>query len=853
MLINTCLVALVGLLFGVCKGAAISVTEVATIAHIDSFIQFRSLNLVDLNGVFYSFFGFGMHKATPTSTQYALINSPVLSFPSPVVSIPSMMGIPEIGKIFFVNQIGEIFIIDPIDLNSPIKANFSLPYYGTYKDISVYQIRRITPMSNYFLIFHLNGKTIWKVDFSNLQAAIRIVPYSSKSPGYEMASTSGQFFAAVSSDSANLDIFNSGTGTYIKTSTVFSSAFGLSFKGIEYFPRAQTPNFFLVTRSEKKAFLMDLAADVVVKSYQVSSTYPVLTQQIPHTNYILVGGVDPYIDFLDMYGSDSNTKTWTFSSPVYYMAAVFYRSPGNPTRMVATFHPKFYTGVYDFGTNLCHFSCLTCSASIDPDYCTACATGFILSGSMCIPQAPPGQVTTSGGSLGSTCNPSEYMNADRLCKPCPTNCADCTSPFGMCTSCNGGYVLSVSKVCTPTCPSGEYPLPSSPNTCNNCHMSCSTCSGPLETNCLTCDAAKTHLVLGASKCVSDCTTSPNFTYDLPSDTCKESPPNCLNSVTFSLTQSCTKCQSTYWYTFGFCDFQCYDGLYPNTATRSCDRCEEIAPDTIFYQGQCILNSQCPPPLIYANMTCQDPAALPPPPSPGLNTTGGTTNPTVADTVKGTPVDTGKGSSGGTLLLSIILIVVSLIIGAIALYLFCRARRREKVEQQNMQQMQQAMGVQGQPPVGLFAGSQMQPGRRMRNSIAQHQDLPLEDPADDWDVPPQPPQPPQIQVINLEKAKPFAPKPYQVPMISNTAPSKKTSIAQANKPPSNEWEIAHTPPSEERMNISRIKFSNNAQVGKDQQSPSCPFSQSMSPQEGSQQVFIPKKLMKKTTIGNTQQQ
>lgn len=89
----------------------------------------------------------------------------------------------------------------------------------------------------------------------------------------------------------------------------------------------------------------------------------------------------------------------------------------------------------------------------------------------------------SGNQNGSFSNPSL-----RIYRDCAPGCTSCDGPFSnSCTMCAGGISPDpVTKTC-PSCPSNQVMFN---NTCTNCHYSCSTCSNPSVSGCLTCASGR---------------------------------------------------------------------------------------------------------------------------------------------------------------------------------------------------------------------------------------------------------------------------------------------------------------------------------------------------------------------------
>ena len=99
------------------------------------------------------------------------------------------------------------------------------------------------------------------------------------------------------------------------------------------------------------------------------------------------------------------------------------------------------------GTTCCPNSCTACT---DINTCSACAAGFYLSGTSCL--------------------------------PCNSNCKTCVDTATKCLSCHSPQLLEVNK-CLDSCSSKYY---ATSTQCLDCDATCATCSGPGATECKTC-------------------------------------------------------------------------------------------------------------------------------------------------------------------------------------------------------------------------------------------------------------------------------------------------------------------------------------------------------------------------------
>ena len=73
------------------------------------------------------------------------------------------------------------------------------------------------------------------------------------------------------------------------------------------------------------------------------------------------------------------------------------------------------------------------------------------------------------------------------CGNCDQSCSECDGPTSRdCIACAPGKYLLNSK-CIAAVPAGHYSESiGTTNICKNCHHTCSKCTGPLSTDCVTC-------------------------------------------------------------------------------------------------------------------------------------------------------------------------------------------------------------------------------------------------------------------------------------------------------------------------------------------------------------------------------
>lgn len=95
------------------------------------------------------------------------------------------------------------------------------------------------------------------------------------------------------------------------------------------------------------------------------------------------------------------------------------------------------------------------------------------------------------------CSQAQYKSGT-ICKPCLSNCLNCSGTKNNCSSCREGYFLSGSE-CVIDCPLDFYKTNN--RQCKPCHLNCWTCNGPDMTDCTSCKRPK---ILMDGTCVQNC-------------------------------------------------------------------------------------------------------------------------------------------------------------------------------------------------------------------------------------------------------------------------------------------------------------------------------------------------------------
>jgi proprotein convertase subtilisin/kexin type 5 len=202
----------------------------------------------------------------------------------------------------------------------------------------------------------------------------------------------------------------------------------------------------------------------------------------------------------------------------------------------------------------CSPNCKTCS--LDPNNCTSCHIGSLLTANQCY------------------CTAGYYQNG-LICSACDPDCSTCTISAANCLSCNTTrFTVLTGSACM--CPNGKFQN-STTLICDACSNTCLTCSSSSPTSCLTCDL--TDRYFSGNQCLCN----PGL-YDSGVSTCSQCNSPCVNCNGPSL-YNCTSCITGYilmgsicmpnivcsnYFYDGFCVNTCPETTYP--ATNICLPC-----------------------------------------------------------------------------------------------------------------------------------------------------------------------------------------------------------------------------------------------------------------------------------------
>jgi proprotein convertase subtilisin/kexin type 5 len=230
-----------------------------------------------------------------------------------------------------------------------------------------------------------------------------------------------------------------------------------------------------------------------------------------------------------------------------------------------------FGGVYQ--CNQCDISCISCNAINSNNGCTTCneAAGYNLalaSTTKCILGCPQGQYVTG---------------SPKVCNSCDANCLTCQTTATNCLSCGlsvgSQMFLNPSATCVVNCPSKYYPESIS-KTCLPCDSSCLTCSGPLATNCISCDkAASQQMFLNLSSGTCGLTCSQNY-YSGSGGVyqCNQCDISCLKCSTANTNADCQSCNEAAGYNLALtsttkCILGCPQGQYLIGSPKVCSSCD----------------------------------------------------------------------------------------------------------------------------------------------------------------------------------------------------------------------------------------------------------------------------------------
>ena len=198
--------------------------------------------------------------------------------------------------------------------------------------------------------------------------------------------------------------------------------------------------------------------------------------------------------------------------------------------------PAGYVGVVGSGAcQACTENCKTCSGAVNS--CLTCVNGsyFLPSSSSCV----------------SSCEPSLFIDyANQKCVGCTSPCDTCVNSSTTCLSCIAGY-LNYQNQCLGSCPAGMFIQAN--KTCVACSSNCAVCTS--LTSCLQCSGS-TYLYNKA--CVANCPAAVAVIVDGACTACSTQ-----NCATCNSADICLTCKSGFLFFNAVCLTSCTDGYYSN--------------------------------------------------------------------------------------------------------------------------------------------------------------------------------------------------------------------------------------------------------------------------------------------------
>ncbi|EAR88127.3 zinc finger lsd1 subclass family protein (macronuclear) [Tetrahymena thermophila SB210] len=193
-------------------------------------------------------------------------------------------------------------------------------------------------------------------------------------------------------------------------------------------------------------------------------------------------------------------------------------------------------------------------------------------------------------------NTNTCKQCDQSCKTCNgnsnSNCLSCSLPL---------YFDSATSKCVSNCNQNQYKSDSSAS-CLNCHPTCETCNGPLNSQCLSCPS-KTYLY--QKQCFTTCPSG--YYQNNQTNQCQQCDSSCLTCFNGS-SKNCLTCASPRYFQHvsNSCNLTCNSNQYPNNSDFTCqscdqscascsgpssDQCQSCSENKFFYQNKCL--SSCP--------------------------------------------------------------------------------------------------------------------------------------------------------------------------------------------------------------------------------------------------------------------
>ncbi|XP_070687333.1 proprotein convertase subtilisin/kexin type 5 [Pempheris klunzingeri] len=215
--------------------------------------------------------------------------------------------------------------------------------------------------------------------------------------------------------------------------------------------------------------------------------------------------------------------------------------------------PRTYLHDDQFTCMGCHRHCYSCEGP-GSDECQTCAVPKYLQNSTCVSDCPAGTYSTRQEADGTELG---------FCLPCDHACSTCSGALPRdCLTCSPGF-LRLLHLCITHCPTGYYREGSQ---CEKCDQSCELCTGPGPESCRACLPPLLELQ-GTKLCVERC---PHRFY-LLADVCKQCHTSC-QTCTDASPQGCVTCDWGSTLKDNVCYPRCEEGRY-FSEEETCEPCD----------------------------------------------------------------------------------------------------------------------------------------------------------------------------------------------------------------------------------------------------------------------------------------
>jgi len=176
----------------------------------------------------------------------------------------------------------------------------------------------------------------------------------------------------------------------------------------------------------------------------------------------------------------------------------------------------------------------------------------------------------------SSCDSSQFLSQTPTpkCLNCDASCLTCSdSSSSSCLSCTGTLFLdSSTHTCTPSCPSHSFANASS-HECTDCSSDCATCSGAANSQCLSCTLPN-YFQVSTHSCMTTCNQG-QYAATLPSPECLSCDSSC-STCSGTLSSDCLSCTGSLFLNDAtkVCSLTCPDGYYKNVSDNKCTACDK---------------------------------------------------------------------------------------------------------------------------------------------------------------------------------------------------------------------------------------------------------------------------------------